>query len=170
MHRSRTFEWEEPTPFRHRGEGKSGLELLQLAVTGEFPPPPMAMLMDIRLTDVEKGRAVFTGTPQEFHYNPLGTVHGGFGATLLDSAMGCAVHSTLDAGDIYTTLEFKINFMRALTHETGPVRGIGTVINATRTTAVAEGRIEDAAGKLYAFATTTCVIRRAGTASSGPAL
>ena len=85
----------------------------------------MAMLMDIRLTEVEKGRAVFTGTPQEFHYNPLGTVHGGYGATLLDSAMGCAVHSTLEAGDIYTTLEFKINFLRALTHETGVVRGIG---------------------------------------------
>jgi uncharacterized protein (TIGR00369 family) len=117
-------------------------------------------LMDIRLTQIDKGKAIFTGTPQEFHYNPLGTVHGGYGATLLDSAMGCAVHSTLEAGDIYTTLEFKINFMRALTHDTGEVRGIGTVINATRTTAVAEGRIEDASGKLYAFATTTCVIRR----------
>src|SRR5688572_18604171 len=92
----------------------------------------MAMLMDIRLTEIVKGRAVFTGTPQEYHYNPLGTVHGGYGATLLDSAMGCAVHSTLDPGDIYTTLEFKINFMRALTHETGLVQGIGTVINATR--------------------------------------
>ena len=103
------------------------------------------MLMDIRLTEIAQGRAVFTGTPQEFHYNPLGSVHGGYGATLLDSAMGCAVHSTLDAGDIYTTLEFKINFLRALTHETGLVRGIGTVINETRTTALAEGRIEDAA-------------------------
>ena len=118
-----------------------------MAIAGELPPPPMAKLMDIRLTQIEKGKAIFTGTPQEFHYNPLGSVHGGYGATLLDSAMGCAVHSTLDPGDIYTTLEFKINFMRALTHETGEVRGIGTVINATRTTAVAEGRIEDASGK-----------------------
>ena len=120
----------------------------------------MAMLMDIRLTEVEKGKAVFTGTPQEFHYNPLGSVHGGFGATVLDSAMGCAVHSTLEPGDIYTTLEFKINFMRAMTHETGLIRGIGTVINATRTTAVAEGRIEDASGKIYAFAMSTALIRR----------
>ena len=80
-------------------------------------------------------------------------MHGGYGATLLDSAMGCAVHSTLDAGDIYTTLEFKINFLRALTHETGEVRGIGTVINATRTTALAEGRSKMPTGKLYAFAT-----------------
>ena len=155
---------------RQHGVELSGLELLQRAIAGEYPPPPIAKLMDIRLTQIEKGKAIFTGTPQEFHYNPLGTVHGGYGATLLDSAMGCAVHSTLDPGDIYTTLEFKINFLRALTHETGEVRGIGTVINATRTTAVAEGRIEDASGKLYAFATTTCVIRRAGTASSGPAL
>jgi uncharacterized protein (TIGR00369 family) len=120
--------------------------------------------MDIRLTEVSKGRALFTGTPQEFHYNPLGSVHGGYGATLLDSAMGCAVHSTLGPGDIYTTLEFKINFVRALTHEVGVVRAIGTVITETRTTALAEGRIEDGNGKLYVFATTTCVIRRAGTA------
>ena len=122
------------------------------------------MMMDIRLTEVERGRAVFSGTPQEFHYNPLGTVHGGYGATLLDSAMGCAVHSTLDAGDIYTTLELKINYIRSMTHDTGVVRGIATVVSETRTTAIAEGRIEDASGRLYAFATTTCVIRRAGTA------
>jgi len=141
----------------------SGLEVLTQVVNGEVPPPPMARLMDIRLTAVEKGKAIFTGTPQEFHYNPLGSVHGGYGATLLDSAMGCAVHSVLDAGDVYTTLEFKINFLRAMTHETGEVRGTGTVVHAGRTTAIAEGRIEDASGKLYAFATTTCQIRRAGT-------
>ena len=122
--------------------------------------------MDILLIEVARGHAVFRGTPQEFHYNPLGSVHGGFGATLLDSAMGCAVHSTLGPGDIYTTIEFKINFLRALTHETGDVRGIGKVINETRTTALAEGRIEDAAGKLYAFATTTCAIRRASAVAS----
>ena len=161
MSRERLVSWDDPTPFWHRAEGQSGLELLQRAVNGEFPPPPMARLMDILLIEVARGHAVFRGRPQEFHYNPLGSVHGGFGATLLDSAMGCAVHSTLAAGDIYTTLEFKINFLRALTHETGPVRGVGTVINETRTTALAEGRIEDASGKLYAFATTTCAIRRA---------
>ena len=89
--RSRTFDWEEPTAIWHRAEGKSGLELLRMAVDGEFPPPPMARLMDTRLIEVEHGQAVFVGTPQEFHYNPIGSVHGGFGATLLDSAMGCAV-------------------------------------------------------------------------------
>ena len=80
------------------------------------PPPPMAFLMDIRLIEVSKGRAVFRGNPQEFHYNTLGSVHGGYGATMLDSAMGCAVHTMLDAGDLYTTLEFKINFLRAMTN------------------------------------------------------
>src|SRR6478752_3647741 len=82
--RKRVFEWDDPTPFWHRAEGKSGLELLQLAIAGELPPPPMAMLMDIRLTEIIKGRAIFTGRPQEFHYPPLGSVHGGYGATLLD--------------------------------------------------------------------------------------
>lgn len=139
----------------------SGLEVLRLVINGELPQPPMAHLMAIQLVTVEHGKAVFTGTPAEFHYNPLGTVHGGFGATLLDSATGCAVHSTLNAGDQYTTLELKVNFLRPLTHATGEVRGIGTVIHAGRTTALAEGRIEDAGGKLYAFATSTCLIRRA---------
>ena len=162
--RSRTFEWDEPIPMREHAVDLSGLDLLQRAIAGEYPPPPIAKLMDIRLSEVTRGRAIFSGTPQEFHYNPLGSVHGGYGATLLDSAMGCAVHSTLGPGDLYTTLEFKINFLRALTHKTGPVRAVGTVINETRTTALAEGRIEDAAGTLYAFATTTCAIKRAGPA------
>jgi uncharacterized protein (TIGR00369 family) len=130
-------------------------------IAGKLPRPPMASLMDIQLVEASKGRAVFRGTPQEFHYNPIGSVHGGYGATLLDSAMGCAVHSTLDAGDTYTTLEFKINFLRALTHETGEVRGIGVIVHAGRTTAIAEGKIVDEGGKLYAFATTTCQITRA---------
>lgn len=132
-----------------------------MALDGTLPRPPMASLMDIRLVEVAKGFAVFRGTPQEFHYNPIGTVHGGYGATLLDSAMGCAVHTTLGPGDTYTTLEFKINFLRALTTGTGEVRGIGTVVHAGRTTAIAEGKIVDEGGKLYAFATTTCQITRA---------
>ena len=161
MHRQRTFEWDDPTPFAKRVSGKSGLELLQLVIDGKLPRPPMASLMDIQLVEASNGRAVFRGTPQEFHYNPLGTVHGGYGATLLDSAMGCAVHTTLNAGDTYTTLEFKINFLRALTTDTGEVQGIGVVVHAGRTTAIAEGKIVDEGGKLYAFATTTCQIKRA---------
>jgi len=160
VERKRTFTWNDPTPFAKRVSGKSGLELLQLLIDGALTPPPMASLMDIRLVEASKGRAVFRGIPQEFHYNTLGSVHGGFGATLLDSAMGCAVHSMLNAGDAYTTLEFKINFLRALTDASGEVQGIGTIVHAGRTTAIAEGRIVDEGGKLYAFATTTCQIRR----------
>lgn len=160
MKRERSHSWDDPTPLRDRDPKLSGLETLRLVISGELPQPPMAHLMGIRLVEVANGRAVFASTPGEFHYNPLGSVHGGFGATLLDSATGCAVHSTLDAGDAYTTLELKINFLRPLTHATGEVRGVATVIHAGRTTALAEGRIEDAAGKLYAFATSTCLIRR----------
>ena len=159
--RSRTFEWHDPIPLFKRRAGMSGVDVLQQVIDGALPAPPMASLMDIQLIEASKGRAVFRGVPQEFHYNPLGSVHGGYGATLLDSAMGCAVHSVLDAGDTYTTLEFKINFLRAMTHETGEVKGIGTIVHAGRTTAIAEGRIVDEGGKLYAFATTTCQIKRA---------
>ncbi len=160
MKRERTFEWEDPTPLWEREAGLSGLEVLRLVVSGELPQPPMARLMDIQLVEVAHGKAVFASTPGEYHYNPLGSVHGGFGATLLDSATGCAVHSTLNAGDAYTTLELKINFLRPLTHATGAVRGMGAVVYSGRTTALSEGRLEDASGKLYALATSTSLIRR----------
>ncbi len=137
-----------------------GLECLQRLIAGELPPPPMARLMDIRLVEVARGRAVFAGTPAEYHYNPLGVVHGGYAMTLLDSAMGCSVHSTLEAGDLYTTIELKINFLRPLQVGMGEVRGIGTVLNTSRNTALAEGRLEGADGKLYGFATSTCLIKR----------
>ena len=161
MKRERTHSWDDPTPRGERMATLSGLAVLRMVISGELPQPPMAHLMGIHLVEVASGKAVFKGTPGEFHYNPLGTVHGGFGATLLDSATGCAVHSTLDAGDAYTTLELKVNFLRPLTLATGEVRGVATVIYSGRTTALAEGRIEDAGGKLYAFATSTCLIRRA---------
>ena len=160
MKRERTHSWDDPAPFGQRMATLSGLAVLRLVISGELPQPPMAHLMGIHLAEVENGKAVFKGTPAECHYNTLGTVHGGFAATLLDSATGCAVHSTLDAGDAYTTLELKVNFLRPLTHATGEVRGVATVIYSGRTTALAEGRIEDAGGKLYAFATSTCLIRR----------
>ena len=160
--RTRTYSWEDPRVDPRALAGMTGQDMFAAMSDGRLPRPPIMYTMDMNAVEVvREGEVHVTLTPQEFHYNPLGTVHGGYGATLLDSAMGCAVHSTLNPGDIYTTLEFKINFVRALTHDTGPVRGIGTVINETRTTALAEGRIEDGEGKLYAFATTTCVIRRA---------
>jgi uncharacterized protein (TIGR00369 family) len=166
MIRERTHSWADPAHLETALRTLPGLESLQRLVRQELPPPPMATTMDIRLIEVSRGRAVFASTPAEFHYNPIGVVHGGYAMTLLDSAMGCAVHSTLEAGDIYTTIEFKINFLRPLTAETGDVRGVGTVLNSSRTTALAEGRLEGPDGKLYGFATCTCLIRRASDATS----
>jgi uncharacterized protein (TIGR00369 family) len=163
MLRERTHTWDDPAPLHDVMRTLPGLESLQRVIRGELPPPPMARLMDLRLIEVGDGRAVFVSTPSEFHYNPLGVAHGGFAATLLDSAMGCAVHTTLQAGDVYTTIEFKINFLRPLTTMAGEVRGVGTVLNASRTTALAEGRLETPDGKLYGYATCTCLIRRSGT-------
>ena len=125
--RERTIAWDDPVAAAARGEGLSGLEYMHAIAAGEIPPPPIAVLLGFALEEVEEGRAVFAVTPQEFHYNPIGVVHGGLAATLLDSAMGCAVHSTLPAGVGYTTLEFKVNFARAITGDTGRVVCEGTL-------------------------------------------
>jgi uncharacterized protein (TIGR00369 family) len=136
----------------------SGLELLQGMIAGRFPGPPIMELMGFRLVEVENGRAVFAGTPGFQHYNPLGTVHGGYAATLLDSCMGCSVHTTMPKGMGYTTLEFKVSLVRAVTADTGPVRAEGKVITSGRRVATAEGRLIDAGGRLLAHATTTCLV------------
>jgi uncharacterized protein (TIGR00369 family) len=114
--------------------------------------------MGFHLTEVDKGRAVFEGVPEFHHYNPIGTVHGGFAATLLDSALGCAIFSTIEKGDAWTTLELKFNLVRPLSKDTGPVRAEGRVVHRGRTVATSEGDLKDRAGKLYAHATTTCMI------------
>src|SRR6185312_3529881 len=106
------------------------LELLQEMVAGRLPGPPIMETLDFTLTEIENGRAVFVGNPALKHYNPLGTVHGGYTATLLDSCMGCAVHSTLPKGSSYTTLEFKVSLLRAITADTGPVRAEGKIISS----------------------------------------
>ena len=136
----------------------SGLELFQRMMRGELPPAPIAHVLDFSLVEADQGRVVFQGHPSKDFYNPAGTIHGGWQATLLDSCMACAVQSTLDAGQAYTSLEIKINFVRAMTDKVGPVRAEGTVIQAGRQIGIAEGKIYDAAGKLYAHGTTTCLI------------
>ena len=138
--------------------GMSGLELLKEMIAGRLPGPPIMQTLDFRLTTIEQGRAVFEGTPQMMHYNPLGTVHGGYAATLLNSCMGCAVHSTLPKGVSYTTLEFKVSLIRAITAETGPVRAEGLIITSGRRVATSEGKLTDGKGRLLAHATTTCLI------------
>jgi uncharacterized protein (TIGR00369 family) len=160
--RTRTFTWDDPRILFDEYRHLPGLECLQKVVAGEYPPPPMARLMNIRLVEVERGRAVFEGVPDEYHYNPLGVIHGGMAATMLDSAMGCAVHSSLDAGDRYTTLEIKVNYLRALTGETGTVRAVGTIVHVGRTVALAEARVIGSDQSLYAHGTSTCLIKRSG--------
>ena len=135
-----------------------GLGFLQAIIDGTLPQPPIAELIGFHLAEAENGRAVFEGLPEFRHYNPIGSVHGGIAATLLDSALGCAIFSTLHKGDTWTTLELKLNFVRPMTKDTGPVRAEGRVIHRGRTVATSEGDLKDAAGKLYAHATTTCMI------------
>ena len=158
--RTRTITWEDPHALANAAAGLSGLEYLHKIVAGELAPPPIGLLLDFRIAEISEGHAVFLVTPAEFHYNPIGVVHGGVAATLLDSAMGCAVHSTLPAGASYTTLEIKVNYVRAMSAETGEVRCEAKIIHVGGRTATAEGKIVDAGGKLYAHATTTCVIFR----------
>ena len=158
--RIRTVEWDDPRPLGEAGRGLSGIEFLQKIARRELPPPPLAMLMNFELVEVGEGHATFAVQPAEYHYNPIGVVHGGLAATLLDSAMGCAVHSTLPAGSGYTTLEIKVNFIRAMTSETGRIRCEAKVVHTGARTATAEGRVIDEAGKLYAHGTTTCLILR----------
>lgn len=135
-----------------------GLDFLKGMIAGTFPHPPIGEALGFHLVEIEKGHAVFEVTPGQHHYNPIGTVHGGLTATVLDSAMGCAIFSTMLKGDTWTTLEFKINFVRPLTKDTGPVRGEGRLIHRGRTIATAEGDLKDAADRLYAHATTTCLV------------
>jgi uncharacterized protein (TIGR00369 family) len=115
-------------------------------------------LLGFHLVEIEEGRAVFEGLPEFRLYNPIGTVHGGFAATLLDSALGCAIFSTLAKGDAWTTLELKLNYVRPMNKDTGPVRAEGRIVHRGRTVATSEGDVKDASGKLYAHATTTCMI------------
>jgi uncharacterized protein (TIGR00369 family) len=137
---------------------QDGLTFLRGLMSGRFPAPPITETLGFALTEVEHGRAVFSGAPQWRHYNPIGTVHAGFAATLLDSALACAVHSTLARGESYTTLEIKVNLVRPLTEATGPVRAEGRLLHRGRTLGTAEGDLKDAGGKLYAHASTTCMI------------
>lgn len=161
--RSRLLRWVSPEIFREAaasGRYATGLDLLRAILDGELPRPPFAELLDYRPTLVEDGRTVFECEPQELHYNPMGVVHGGLAATLCDTAMACAIHTKLPITVAYTTLELKVNFIRPLTVKTGRVRCLGEVVHFGTRTATAEGRVVDAGDRLYAHATTTCLILR----------
>jgi uncharacterized protein (TIGR00369 family) len=135
-----------------------GLALFKGLLEGRFPAPPISRVLGFRVSEVEPGRVVFDYTPVFDHYNPLGTVHGGIAATLLDSVMGCCIHTTLKAGMGYTTVEIKVNYVRAMTDKTGPVKAEGKVINVGSRIGTSEGKLYDGAGKLLAHGTTTCLI------------
>ena len=135
-----------------------GLSFLQGMLAGGHPAPPFADTMDFDLVEVEEGRVVFVGTPSARFFNPLGTIHGGWTATILDSAMACAAHATLKEGEGYTTLEMKINYVRPVMPDSGKVRCEGKLIHRGGTVATTEGRLVDARGKLLAHGTETCMI------------
>jgi uncharacterized protein (TIGR00369 family) len=136
----------------------TGLETMHAIVAGDMPAPPIAELVGFDLVEVGEGRASFALDPAERHYNPLGTFHGGIAATLLDSAMGVAVHTTLEEGQTYTTLELKVNYVRAITEATGRVVATGSVIHRGGRVATAEARLTDADGRLLAHGTSTCLL------------
>ena len=136
----------------------SGMEVFAAISRGELPPPMIGRTLDFTAVHFEPGRFIFQGSPRFEHYNPMGIVHGGYAATLLDSCVGCAIHTMLPAGKGYTTLELKVNYLRAMTEHTGPVRAEGKVISVGNQTGVAEGRLTDSKGRLLAFATTTCLV------------
>jgi uncharacterized protein (TIGR00369 family) len=158
--RTHTITWDDPAPALSAARTMSGIAYLKAIQSGELPPPPISALVGMTTVEVDEGRVVFRAEPAEYHYNPLGTVHGGIAATLLDSAMGCAVQSLLPAGTGYTTLEIKVNYLRPITSATGTVTCEGKVIHMGGRTATAEARLTDTAGKLYAHGTTTCIILR----------
>lgn len=139
-------------------KAKSGLEILRQIMAGVLPPPPISATIGFYLTEAEDGIAVFAGTPGFHHYNPGGAVHGGYAGVLLNSCMTCAVQTTLPPGQGCVTLEYKVQLVRAMTAETGPVRAEGKVLHAGKRTASAEGRIVDAKGRVYAHGTTTCLV------------
>jgi uncharacterized protein (TIGR00369 family) len=157
--RTITISWQDPMATAAAASGRTGLEHLEAMVRGELPPPPIGVLMRMEPVILGYGRAVFAGDPGEEHYNPIGTVHGGYAATLLDSAMGCAVQTTLPTGAAYTTLEIKINYVRPIVANTGRVLAEARTVHRGRTVATAEGQLRaEESGKLLAHGTSTCQV------------
>lgn len=156
--RTRTYSWQDPAPSASAVGTTSGLEMLQAIGDGRLPGPPVGDTLGMTWIEVERGRVVFAVVPQEWHANPIGTVHGGVLATLLDSAAACAVHSTLPAGTAYTTVDLNITYVRSVTTATGELRCEGTVLSRGSRTALAQAQVRDAEGRLVAHATSTCLL------------
>lgn len=160
--RTRTITWEDPAAVGSRAVAMSGLEAMQAMQTGKLPPPPVAMLIDIQPTDVSPGRVVFELEPAEYQYNPLGSVHGGILATLMDTSMSCAVHTMLSAGSGYSTVDLSAKFVRPVRVDTGILRSEGSVVHFGSRTATAQCQVTDSAGKVYAHGAVTCLLLHLG--------
>lgn len=156
--RTRQVEWQDPLIGAAQAQTLDGLEYLNAMIAGRIPPPPIAVLMNLELVSASRGTAVFTCTPDESVYNPIGAVHGGFMCTALDSALGCAVHSTLRAGQGYTSLEIKVNYLRALDTDSGVLTVTGTVTKPGSRIAFAEGVVTDSEGRTVATASSTLLV------------
>jgi uncharacterized protein (TIGR00369 family) len=158
--RSFTVAWEDPLASAQAGLTMAGIDYMRTVIAGELPRPPIALLLGMQVVEVEDGRAVFALTPTERHYNPIGVVHGGIAATILDSAMGCAVHTTLAAGWTYGTLDLSARFVRGITRDTGRILCEGSVVHRGRSTATTEGRVwAEETGKLLAHGTGSALLR-----------
>jgi len=156
--RTRTITWQDPLPTAALGAEMAGIDYMRAIVAGEVPPPPIAVLMRMHPIEVEEGSAVFAGEPGEEHYNPIGVVHGGYASTLLDSAMGCAVHTTLPAGSGYTTQTIEVKLVRPITRDSGTLRCEAEVLHRGRRQATVAARLLSADGRLLAHGTSTCMI------------
>jgi uncharacterized protein (TIGR00369 family) len=156
--RSRTVTWHDPRITAAGALQRSGLETMQAIRDGELPPPPIAMLLQFDIGSLEPGRVEFTCAVDESVYNPIGVVHGGLVCTLLDTVVGCAVHTTLPAGLAYTSIELKVNYLRPVHATSGPLTAVGTVTKPGRRVAFAEGEVVDSAGKVVANATSSLLV------------
>jgi uncharacterized protein (TIGR00369 family) len=157
--RSRTLEWSDPLATAAAGAELAGIDYMRALAAGELPAPPIAVVMNMGPTEIEEGRVVFSGEPGEEHYNPIGIVHGGYAATILDSVLGCAVHTTLPLGVGYTSLGLEVKYLRPISRDTGRVLCEGVVVHRGRKQATAEARLTAAdTGKLLATGTSTLMI------------
>jgi uncharacterized protein (TIGR00369 family) len=160
--RDKTITWQDPRPQASQALTMSGLDYLNAMIGGSIPAPPIASHIDLEMIEATAGAVVMAATPDESHYNPIGSVHGGFVATLLDSVCGCAVQSTLPAGTAYTSLDLNVSFLRGITVDTGRVVATGRVTKPGSRAAFVEADVKDASGRLLATATSTCLVFPAG--------
>ena len=156
--RTRQITWQDPLSTAAAGASMAGLDYVRAIAAGEVPPPPIAVLMNLHPVELAEGRAVFAGEPGEEHYNPIGGVHGGYASTLLDSAMGCAVHTTLPAGVGYATQTLEVKFVRPISRDSGVLRCEAEVMHRGRRQATVAARLHSEDGKLLAHGSSTCMI------------